>query len=141
MSVATLEEKILRKLPEGWEEQMMDLYSQGADDNEVMSELRLHYDLFKRLMLDDHFREVVYMGRLDAKAFWNKKARLNLENKDFNAGLYKAVMENRYGWSTKTSHHEADEEFSKALNNDEIEQRISELTRKLRVVDKEEVKG
>lgn len=136
----SLEAKIMKKLPEGWEETMLDMYSMGASDYEVMSELRLHYDLWQRLMLDEHFREVVIMGRQDARAFWYSEGRKNLHNKDFNTSLWKAFLENRYGWSSKTATLD-EEDFGKALDDAELEQEISNLSRKLRVVDKEDVKG
>jgi len=138
----SIRDKVFEKLPEGWQEEILALYSKGCSDYETMFEMRLHSRLFKQLMADPEFAEVIEYGRLASRAFWERQGRINLENRDFNAQLYKLNVENRLGWSSKTSNYEADTDLEKSLNNDELEAQINDKIRKLRpVVNKEEVKG
>lgn len=127
-------------MPEGWQDKILDLYAEGMSDYEVMTEMTLHFETFKRLLTDPEFNEVVGMGRQKSRAWWERAGRVNLQNRDFNATLWKINVQNRLGWSDKTSTHEADTGFEKSLTADEIENEIVDLTRKLRVVNKEEVK-
>lgn len=136
MSVA---EKLLARLPENWQEQILDLYSSGCSDYEVMHEMRLHNRLFRQLMTDPEFAEVIEFGRQASRAWWEKQGRLNLQNKEFNANLWRINVQARLGWSDKYSLHDSNDSFEKALNNDELEQQIVEKMRKLKVVDKEAI--
>lgn len=137
MSVA---EKLLARLPENWQEQILGLYSAGCSDYEVMHEMRLHSRLFRQLMTDPEFAEVIEFGRQASRAWWEKQGRVNLQNKDFNAGLWRINVQARLGWSDKYSVHDSDDSFEKALNNDELEQQIVDKMRRLKVVNKEEVR-
>lgn len=134
MASLSLAHKLLAKLPEGWQEKLLLLYSQGCSDYEVMHEMKLHQRLFKQLLADEEFSEVIEFGRQAARAWWERQGRVNLENREFNAVLWKINVQNRLGWSDKTSMHDSDDSFEKALNNDELETKIFEMTRKLRVV-------
>lgn len=136
----TLTEKLLGRLPEGWQNQILNLYSAGCSDYEVMFEMKLHYRLFRQLMADPEFAEVIEFGRQASRAWWERQGRVNLENKDFNAGLWRINVQARLGWSEKYSVHGSEDSFEKALNNDELEQQITEKIAKLKVVNKEEIK-
>lgn len=132
---------IIRQLPDNWEEKILEFYSEGMSDYEVMTELKLHYSTFTRLMSDPTFAEVVQFGRQASRAWWERAGRINLSNKDFNAMLWKTNVQNRLGWSDKTTSHESDSGFEKALSGDELDQEIERRLRSVRSVRKEEVKG
>lgn len=128
-----VEAAMIGKLPEGWQEKMLDLYNAGASDAEVMVDLRMHARLWMQLLSNSEFAEVVEFGRQLAKAFWYSQARKNLCNKEFNATLYKCAMANMYNWSDKTSNHESDD-FTKALSDDELLQKLQQKSTKLKAV-------
>lgn len=131
MAKQTTSEKILSRLPNGWQEKLLTLYSEGASDSEVQAEMKLHISLWRELMADEEFNKVVGYGRQLSKAFWYSLPRKNLFNKDFNATLYKTYMANLYAWSDKQSVSETDAPFEASLNDDELLQKISQ---KLKVV-------
>ena len=130
---------LLSQLPENWEEKILDLYSQGMSDYEVMTQLRLHDSTFKRFMAEPDFAEVIQFGRQCSRAWWEEQGRINLNNKDFNSALWKTNVQNRLGWSDKTSTHESDSGFERALSGDELDREIEARMRKhrLTLVDKE----
>lgn len=131
---------LLRQLPDNWQEKMLALYSEGMSDYEVMTELRLHYNTFTRFMAEPEFAEVVQFGRQCSKAWWERQGRINLCNKEFNASLWNTNVQNRLGWSQKTSTHESDSGFEKALTPEQLDEKIEQLQKKRRLtlVNKEE---
>ena len=124
-------DKVLSKLPRGWQEKLLTLYSEGASDAEVQAEMKLHINLWRELMSDDEFHKIVQYGRQLARAFWYSLPRKNLMNKEFNAALFKTYMSNVYAWSDKQSISETDQAFEESLNDDELLQKI---TTKLKAV-------
>lgn len=96
--------KSVHDLPDNWKETMLGLYSQGASDTEVRSELGMTAKLWHMLLLTDtSFEDVVHYGKTLCLAWWMKQGRLNLDNKAFNAQLYNINMQNRFNWSSKGS--------------------------------------
>ena len=130
---------LLKQLPDNWQEKILALYSEGMSDYEVMTELRLHWNTFKRFMADAEFAEVVQFGRQCSRAWWEKQGRVNLNNKDFSAVLWKTNVQNRIGWSDKTSTHDSETGFEKALSQEEIDAEIERRLKRQRIglVDKE----
>ena len=124
-------DKVLARLPKGWQEKLLTLYSEGASDAEVQGEMKLHINLWRELLSDEEFNKIVQYGRQLSKAFWYSLPRKNLFNKEFNATLYKTYMANLYAWSDKQSVSETDSPFEANLNDDELLQKISQ---KLKVV-------
>lgn len=108
----------------------MDEYEGGASDVEVCKALRLTEKEFdKRYKEDDLFQRLVQIGRMYAKAFWYKQARLGLRDRAFNGQLYIKVMQNRYGWADKTEN--LDRKPEDQLSEDELKGEIKTLMTKL----------
>lgn len=95
-------------LPEGWYNEILDLYKQGASDVEVKAliyEWRGSFsnDLWERWMKDElEFSETIKTGKMLAEAWWHKEGRSNLKIKDFNYTGWYMQMKNRYGWKDKS---------------------------------------
>jgi hypothetical protein len=100
---------------EGWYNDVLDLYREGADDVEVRAMIAEHridqedskkktysWDLWDRF-LEDHeeFSETIKTGRLLSEAFFKKIGRKNLENREFNYTGWYMQMKNRFGWKDK----------------------------------------
>lgn len=130
--------ELLKQLPDNWQEKILDLYSEGMSDYEVMTELGIHWSTFKRFMADAEFAEVVEFGRQCSRAWWEKQGRVHLMNKDFNANLWKTNVQNRIGWSDKTSTHDSTEGFERSLTEEQLDQELERRLKrtKISVVDK-----
>ena len=90
-------------LPPDWERKALALYSLGAHDIEVRTNvLRVCKATFYNYMSTSaEFEEVIEHGRECAQAWWLKHGREQLENKDFQTPLWFKNMSNRYGWGDK----------------------------------------
>jgi hypothetical protein len=82
-----------------------------------ISEMGLHLDVSKTSLLrwaDAHeeFRTALNEAQDFAQGFWEQEGRVNLENRDFNAALWKQNMAPRFrnDWTDKqvTEHHGRD---------------------------------
>jgi hypothetical protein len=134
MAKRTPSDLVMQALPKGWQESILKLYAAGASDVEVQAELKLHINLWRELMGDEEFAEVIGYGRQLSKAFWYSMPRKNLFTKEFNATLYKTYMSNNYGWSDKQSLHESDDSFEKAMNDDELMAKLDQKLNRLKAV-------
>lgn len=100
------------RVPENWREHFLDLYRFGGCDKEAKAGLSEWRDRFSAELFDawlereEEFLEVIRLGRLYAEAFWRRKGRKSISDKDFNTAAYQLQMFNRYGWanSQKSSH-------------------------------------
>lgn len=84
---------------------IIDLMSEGASKVEVCAELGICNDTLIEWCKDQskpEFSEAVKHGERLSEAWWQKKGRKNLENKDFSSTLWYMNMRNRFGWADKT---------------------------------------
>lgn len=98
----------LTTLPDGWYNDVLDLYKDGASDVEIKAliyEWRGSFsnDLWDRWLKDEpEFSQTIKTGKLLAESWWSKKGRTNLENKEFSFTGWYMNMKNRYGWKDRT---------------------------------------
>lgn len=93
--------------PDHYESWMCDkaiqLMKHGASKTEVaaacdMSDLN---QLNRYIENYPEFNSAIKKGLLLAEAWWQRKGRRNIGNKDFNSTLWYMNMKNRYGWQDK----------------------------------------
>ena len=95
-------------LPDGWYNEVLDLYKQGASDVEVKALIyqwrgSFSNDLWDRWLKDEEeFSQTIKTGKLLSESWWHKNGRTNLENKDFSFTGWYMNMKNRFGWRDKT---------------------------------------
>ena len=93
----------LSDLPDKWQDKCKDLAAQGASDVELRGILNnMSSDLFYRLMDEEpEFSGTIKQCKALCEIWWQKKGRLNLENRDFSSTLWYMNMKNRFGWADK----------------------------------------
>lgn len=95
-------------LPDGWYNDILDMYSHGASDVEVKAYIydkrkSFSNDLWNRWLEEEQeFSETIKVGKMLSEAWWNKNGRENLQNKEFNYTGWYMNMKNRFGWRDKT---------------------------------------
>ncbi len=89
-------------LPEGWESTIISLSSEGASIVELSVELDISRDTFYALAeRDNKFFDTVKKCKELCEAWWKKKGRTELDNKDFSYTGWYMNMKNRFGWADK----------------------------------------
>lgn len=107
MAEAGAPKKDLSELPEGWYEDILELYKEGASNVEVKALIytwlgSFSNDLWDRWIKEEsQFSETIKMGKVISEAWWAKKGRLQLENKEFSYTGWYMNMKNRFGWADK----------------------------------------
>lgn len=97
----------LSTLPDGWYNDILSLYEEGAADVEIFALIykwrgSFSNDLWERWMKEEvEFSETIKIGRKLAESWWNKSGRKNLQNKDFSYTGWYMQMKNRFGWTDK----------------------------------------
>ncbi len=90
------------KFPDGWQEHIINEMSQGASRAEIYAWLNIDKEVFTRLIEEDQeFSETIKSGERQSHAWWERKGRTELDNKDFSATLWYMNMKNRFGWRDK----------------------------------------
>jgi hypothetical protein len=105
----------LSSLPEGWQDSIIAMYSNGASDAEVKATIYMwrgsfSTDLWERWMKEEEeFSEIIKMGRVVAEAWYTKLGREQLVNSFFPYAGWYMQMKNRFGWRDKPEeNHERD---------------------------------
>lgn len=94
-------------LPDGWYNDILDLYREGASDVEVKALIygwrgSFSNSLWDRWMEDEEeFSQTIKAGKLLSEAWWHKNGRINLKDKEFNYTGWYMQMKNRFGWRDK----------------------------------------
>ena len=105
-------------------ENIISLYMEGRQDIEICKEIGWTRKQFDKLYsTNPDFRNVVDRGRDYAEAFWVEQARTKLNDRDFNATLYKTAMQAHYGWADKVDNRNAN--FNANLSPEEAVARLS----------------
>lgn len=93
-----------------WAEQVISMYEEGCSDAEVAASLRVPVRQYHQQIADNvAFGQLVEYGRTLSQAFWEKQARKNIGNKQFNTSLWAFYMKNKFGWADKTETTNIDE--------------------------------
>ena len=130
--------KRLEEREEPWQKEMLDLYDQGATDAEVMREMDLTVHQWRTLegaMTETNFPEIVEIGRMLCRAWWEGQGRKNLHNNKFNTQAYKFVMSNVFGWAERSEESRTNLDFAN-MDDASLLQLIREKSEKLQLRDK-----
>jgi hypothetical protein len=94
-------------LPDGWYNDVLSLYAEGASDVEIKAYIyqkrgSFSNDLWNRWLEEEaEFSETIKQGRMLSEAWWAKTGRKNLGNKEFSYTGWYMNMKNRFGWKDK----------------------------------------
>lgn len=103
----------LSDLPEGWEELILSESKKGASIVELSVLLGICRDTFYTLCeREPHFFDTVKKCKQLCEAWWVKKGRTQLENKDFSYTGWYMNMKNRFNWTDK----QQNENLNKNIN-------------------------
>lgn len=98
-------------LPEGWQDHILSMYSEGCSDVEIkawISKQRGEYSegLWQRWVEEEpDFSKTIKIGKEIAHAWWERRGRDGLMNiphqPTLNTALWFINMKNRFGWKDK----------------------------------------
>jgi len=123
-------EKIFDRLPDTWQNDLLEMYDNGASDREVMRAFELSHGAWKSLCDDtmlSNFGELVDYGRMLSRAWWELQGRKNLFTKSFNTALWSLNMKNRFGWSEKSEQSVTNVDVIKNMDDVTLEREVREL--------------
>lgn len=110
-------------LPDGWYNEILSLYQEGASDVEIKALIYVwrgsfSNDLWDRWMEEEpQFSETIKNGRMISEAWWSKTGRKNLQNKDFSYTGWYMNMKNRFGWTDRMDNTTKGEELKTVVIN------------------------
>lgn len=85
-----------------WARMLIQMYTDGYSDAEVAAGLKVTIaEFYNQIGENNAFAKLVEFGRTLALAFWEKQARVNIHNKQFNTPLFNFYMKNKHGWADK----------------------------------------
>lgn len=85
-----------------WAKLLIQMYTDGCSDAEVAVALKVTIkEYYNQIAENPAFAKLVEFGRTLKQAYWEKQARLNINNKQFNTALFNFYMKNMHGWSDK----------------------------------------
>ena len=81
---------------------VIDLMQEGASQQEVLAALDISNDTFYRWKKEnEEFSETIKRGIQLSQAWWEKKGRISLDDRQFNSTLWYMNMKNRFKWADK----------------------------------------
>lgn len=114
-------------LPDGWNDEVIGLYSKGASDVEIKALIyewrgSLSNDLWDRwLKEEEFFSETIKRGRALSEAWWQEQGRVNLKETQFSPTLWYMNMRNRFNWADKKEIKVSDLNISVTLDGEDEE--------------------
>ena len=92
----------LEDLPKGWEESIISMSKEGASIVEIAIELDISRTTLAAMTeRDEYFMNTIKRCKRYCEAWWLRKGRTELENRDFSPTLWYMNMKNRFGWTDK----------------------------------------
>ncbi len=83
-------------------ETVIELMTEGASQFEVLAELGICEDTFYRWKKENkEFSESIKRGVQLSQAWWERKGRISLDDRQFNSSLWYMNMKNRFKWADK----------------------------------------
>ena len=83
-------------------ETVIELMKEGASQYEVLATLGISEDTFYRWKKDnEEFSESIKRGSQLSQAWWERKGRISLDDRQFNSTLWYMNMKNRFKWADK----------------------------------------
>lgn len=107
-------------------EQVLYLYSEGGGDAEICKALQISKEEFdEKHKSDSHFRKLISFGRTLALAFWEELIReLAQAKRKGEINAIKLIMQNRYGWSEKSTTENKGAFSIENMTKDQVEQEL-----------------
>ena len=112
----------LSLLPEGWYNDVLDLYKEGGSDVEVKALIyewrgSISNGLWDRWMEEEpEFSKTIKTGKILSEALFTKMGRTNLKDKEFNYTGWYMQMKNRFGWKDRVDNTTLDKELQTTIN-------------------------